>query len=110
MTFDVTVQDGDGDTITQTIAVDVTDDPNSSTPISLSAAVTTVVPVALDLNGDGVQFLGTDAGVHYDYGNGSVSTAWVGANDGILVRDANGSGTVDGGSEIAFPSPGTTWA
>jgi len=108
MTFDVTVQDGDGDTITQTIAVDVTDDPNSSTPISLSAAVTTVVPVALDLNGDGVQFLGTDAGVHYDYGNGSVSTAWVGANDGILVRDANGSGTVDGGSEIVFGGNGQT--
>jgi hypothetical protein len=64
--------------------------------------------VALDLNGDGVQFLGTDAGVHYDYGNGSVSTAWVGANDGILVRDANGNGTVDNASEFVFGGNGQT--
>ena len=108
LTFNVTVKDGDGDTITQTIVADVTGDPNSSTPISLSAAVTTVVPVALDLNGDGVQFLGTDAGVHYNYGNGLVSTAWVGANDGILVRDDNGNGTADGGSEIVFGGNGQT--
>jgi hypothetical protein len=62
----------------------------------------------LDLNGDGVHFLGQDAGVHYDYGAGLVTTAWAGADDGILVRDANHNGTVDNASEFVFGGDGVT--
>jgi hypothetical protein len=62
----------------------------------------------LDLNGDGVQFLGTDAGVAYDYGHGLVATAWAGPDDGILFRDANGDGTVTGASEFVFGGNGVT--
>jgi len=106
--FNVTVTDGDGDSITQALAVDVTTAADTSTPIALSAAVTTVVPAVLDLNGDGVHFVGSDAGVTYDYGHGQVATAWAGADDGILVRDANGNGTVDSASEFVFGSGGQT--
>ena len=45
-----------------------------------------VQPVVLDLDGDGVEFIGIEAGVTYDYGQGEVSTAWVGADDGLLAR------------------------
>jgi T1SS-143 domain-containing protein len=108
LSFDVTVKDGDGDTVTQTITADVTAAADSSTAISLSAAVTAVVPVVLDLNGDGVHFLASDAGVHYDYGHGSVATAWASPQDGILVNDANHNGTVDGASEFVFGSGSVT--
>jgi hypothetical protein len=70
--------------------------------------ITNVPPVVLDLNGDGVHFLGTEAGVRYDYGNGLVATAWAAPDDGILVRDANGNGTVDGASEFVFGSGDVT--
>src|SRR6185369_13276514 len=99
LTFNVTVSDADGDTVTQTITADVTNNPDSSTPI---------FPVVLDLNGDGVHFLGTDAGVHYDYGSGSVATAWASAQDGILAYDANHDGTVTNASEFVFGGNGTT--
>src|SRR4029077_9157641 len=89
---------------------DVTASADSSTPISLDPSVTTVVPVVLDLDGHGLQFLGTDAGVRYDYnGDGTKeATAWVGPNDGILVHDGNGNGTVDGASEFVFGHDGLT--
>ncbi|HMI40913.1 MAG TPA: DUF5801 repeats-in-toxin domain-containing protein, partial [Sphingomicrobium sp.] len=61
-------------------------------------------PVVLDLNGDGVHFLGHDAGVTFDYNGDGVreATGWVAPEDGILVRDANHNGTVDGSSEFVF--------
>jgi hypothetical protein len=109
--FNVTVQDGDGDTITQAIGVDVTSAANSSTAINpLPAANTTVAPVVLDLNGDGVHFLATTAGVTYDYNGDGVkeATAWAAPDDGLLVRDANHNGTVDNASEFVFGSGSTT--
>jgi hypothetical protein len=63
--------------------------------------------VVLDLNGDGVHFLATDAGVHYDYGHGSVATAWASPEDGILVNDANHDGKASA-SEFVFGANGTT--
>ncbi|WP_263013271.1 calcium-binding protein [Mesorhizobium sp. AR02] len=60
-------------------------------------------PLILDLNGDGIH-LSPLAGstVHFDYdGDGFAErTGWVSADDGILVRDANGNGSVDGASEL----------
>ena len=73
-----------------------------------TVAVTAVAPpIALDLNGDGVvSFLTTDAGATFDYGGGTVATAWVGAQDGILVRDANHDGQVTA-TEIVFATSGS---
>jgi hypothetical protein len=59
-------------------------------------------PIGIDLNGDGVvSFVGTDAGVTFDYGAGKVGTAWVGPQDGILVNDSNHDGQVTA-NEIVF--------
>ncbi|RIX31463.1 beta strand repeat-containing protein, partial [Sphingomonas edaphi] len=64
-------------------------------------------PIALDLDGDGfVSFTGTDGGAVFDYGYGTVSTAWVAGNDGILVRDANGDGHISS-NEIVFATTGS---
>lgn len=60
-------------------------------------------PLILDLNGDGIH-LSPLAGstVHFDYdGDGFAErTGWVSADDGILVRDANGNGVADDVSEL----------
>ncbi|WP_095013121.1 DUF5801 repeats-in-toxin domain-containing protein [Tsuneonella mangrovi] len=102
LTFNATIQDGDNDPLTQTIHATVTSAVDSSTPIALSGSVTSVTPVVLDLNGDGLHFLGTSAGVAYNYGHGSVATAWAGPGDGILAVDLNGDGKVTSAEEFVF--------
>ncbi|WDZ94926.1 calcium-binding protein [Herbaspirillum sp. WKF16] len=69
---------------------------------SFNAAEKEVSPLILDLNGDGVQTMGIDAGVHFDHDrNGfSETTGWVGKGDGLLVWDKNGNGQIDDGNEL----------
>ncbi|HKX78822.1 MAG TPA: lysis protein, partial [Novosphingobium sp.] len=89
LNFNILATDGDGDTTTlQTLTIDVD----------------AQAPIVLDLDGDGAEFVSAAAGVAYDYsGNGvAEATAWVGADDGLLVRDADGSGTVNHASEFVF--------
>jgi hypothetical protein len=98
--FTVQLTDGDGDpTATAGFNVHIA---TGLTPFAPAA------PVILDLNGDGVHLLGMDAGVHYDYGNGLVATAWASPQDGILAFDANHDGTVTSASEFVFGSNGTS--
>ncbi|MDA8962474.1 hypothetical protein N9H37_03870, partial [Congregibacter sp.] len=67
-----------------------------------------VPPIAIDLDGDGVEYLSREAGVVFtDQVTGeSVSTAWVAPDDAMLVIDANASGTVDEAREYIF----TEWS
>ncbi|MGD9665029.1 MAG: VWA domain-containing protein, partial [Novosphingobium sp.] len=65
-------------------------------------------PIVIDLDGDGAEFSSLAAGVLYDYGQGLVATAWVGADDGLLAFDANGDGTVSGATEFVFGGNGQT--
>ncbi|MEJ0038724.1 MAG: calcium-binding protein [Gammaproteobacteria bacterium] len=62
----------------------------------------TVSPLILDLDGDGVETVSSSAGVHFDHdANGlAEATGWVGADDGLLVRDLNGNGLIDNGHEL----------
>ena len=59
-------------------------------------------PIMLDLNGDGVQTLGLSAGVRFDVrANGlPMQTGWVSKQDGLLVMDRNGDGSINDGSEL----------
>ncbi|WP_412066340.1 calcium-binding protein [Rhizobium sp. SYY.PMSO] len=60
-------------------------------------------PMILDLDGDGIELTKLQgSSVHFDYnGDGfSERTGWVSSDDGILVRDLNGDGVVNGAGEI----------
>lgn len=60
-------------------------------------------PLALDLDGDGVETLGlAPAPVHFDHdGDGlAEATGWIAPEDGLLVLDRNGDGRIDRGAEL----------
>ena len=62
-------------------------------------------PIALDINGDGIINTVDEngyEGVLFDHDGDGIRTAsgWVTAEDGILVRDINGNGLIDNGSEL----------
>ena len=62
-------------------------------------------PLALDLDGDGIISTNLEAnlsGALFDNDGDGIRTAtgWVGANDGLLVRDLNGNGIIDSGREL----------
>ena len=65
-------------------------------------AETTFSPLVLDLDGNGVVTLSIQAGLHFDHdGNGFAErSGWVGAGDGILVRDLQGDGQISSGAEL----------
>ncbi len=96
LSIPVQLQDADGDIVA-----------SSNLAITLNPATP---PIVLDLDGDGAEFLSRSAGVTFDYqGDGSPeSTAWVGADDGLLAIDLNSDGTVSNGSEIVFGRDGQT--
>ncbi len=65
-------------------------------------AKTTLSPLVLDLDGDGVETISKSAGIHFDHdGNHfAETTGWVGKDDGLLVWDKNGNGAIDNGGEL----------
>ncbi|MFZ5997814.1 MAG: calcium-binding protein [Nitrospirota bacterium] len=63
---------------------------------------TILSPIVLDLDRDGVETINVKGGAYFDHdGNGfAEQTGWAGADDGILVRDIDGNGTIDNGKEL----------
>ena len=59
-------------------------------------------PLALDLDGDGIETRGADGKVVFDHnGDGlKTGTGWVQSDDGLLVLDRNKNGTIDNGGEL----------
>ncbi len=61
-------------------------------------------PLALDLDGDGIETIGItpQKTVLFDHdGDGNkAATGWLAPDDGWLVRDRNGNGTIDNGGEL----------
>ena len=96
------IEDADGDVASQAFNIAL----SGSSAGAFSSGST--APVAIDLDGDGVEYLSRDLGVTFtDQESGvAVETAWVASGDGLLVIDANGSGTVDSSSEYVF----TEWS
>ncbi|MEI6616243.1 MAG: calcium-binding protein, partial [Cyanobium sp. ELA507] len=63
----------------------------------------TISPLVLDLDGNGVISRSINATpIHFDHdGNGFAErTGWVGAGDGLLVRDLDGNGRITNGNEL----------
>ncbi len=61
-------------------------------------------PLVLDLDGDGIEAVGINSAnpILFDHNADTVKTAtgWIKADDGILVLDRNGNGTIDSGREL----------
>jgi len=59
-------------------------------------------PLALDLDGDGIETLGQNDAVVFDHSgaNRVNGTGWVKRDDGFLVLDRNDNGTIDNGGEL----------
>ena len=59
-------------------------------------------PLALDLDGDGIETRGADGRVVFDHNNDGVKTGtgWLRPDDGWLVLDRNSNGTIDNGGEL----------
>jgi hypothetical protein len=61
-----------------------------------------ISPIILDLDGDGIETTNVKDGAYFDHdGNGfAEQTGWAGADDGLLVFDRDGNGTIDSGKEL----------
>ena len=59
-------------------------------------------PIVLDLDGNGIQTRAAANGVAFDLmGTGTRSQwGWAGGGDGLLVRDVNGDGVINDGTEL----------
>ena len=74
-----------------------------SDPVSFTLTVdSTATPLILDLDGDGVETLSKEAGTKFDIDadGDKDKTGWVGADDGLLVRDINNDGIINDASEL----------
>ena len=84
---------GDVDVISPTIG---------TTPDPLVKTIVYVDPLVLDLDGDGLEITPLSQGLLFDANGDTVKTgtAWVGGDDGLLVWDRDGNGTIDTGAEL----------
>ena len=59
-------------------------------------------PLALDLDGDGIETRGADGRVLFDHDGDGIKngTGWVRSDDGLLVLDRNSNGAIDNGGEL----------
>ena len=59
-------------------------------------------PLVFDLNGNGIETVGVNAGVLFDHNGDGIrhGTGWVAPTDGLLVWDRNGNGMIDSGQEL----------
>jgi Ca2+-binding RTX toxin-like protein len=69
---------------------------------NFTAALKTASPIVLDLDGDGIETYGAEGQVLFDHdGDGDKhGSGWVKSDDGLLVLDRNGNGTIDSGREL----------
>ncbi|TQL06631.1 Ca2+-binding RTX toxin-like protein [Pseudomonas sp. SLBN-26] len=75
-------------------------DPNVN--LHYERALKTSSPIVLDLDGDGIETYGAEGQTLFDHdGDGNKhGSGWVKADDGLLVLDRNGNGTIDSGREL----------
>ncbi|MHC8405674.1 calcium-binding protein [Pseudomonas sp. TMB3-21] len=78
---------------------------SSDTNTNYSSAlnfVPRIDPLALDLDGDGVETVSSTNGIIFDFDGDGVrtGTGWVNRDDGFLVWDRNANGVIDNGSEL----------
>ncbi|MBD9426959.1 calcium-binding protein [Pseudomonas sp. PDM15] len=70
--------------------------------VELGLASQTMSPMVVDLDGDGIETFGAEGQVLFDHdGDGNKhGSGWVNPDDGLLVLDRNGNGSIDNGHEL----------
>jgi hypothetical protein len=82
-------------------AAGIIDDVNDLFNAALSF-IPRIDPLALDLDGDGIETVNVSSGVMFDFNGDGVrtGTGWVKGDDGFLVLDLDGNGVIDSGKEL----------
>ena len=59
-------------------------------------------PITVDLDGDGVETISSENGVYFDLDASGTAekTGWIAPDDGLVVMDRDGNGTIDNGREL----------
>ena len=80
---------------------------NDAVLAAIASGTAQCAPLVLDLNGSGIETTGigsnaTNAMVLFDHDGDGIKTAtgWAAVGEGVLVRDLDGNGTIDNGSEL----------
>jgi Calx-beta domain len=92
-TFSVQITNaGDANVVVDKVDVTIND----------TSKINYISPIAIDLNGDGVQTISAETGVKFDILNSgqAVQTGWISGEDGFLAYDKNGNGSIDDRSEL----------
>ena len=100
---------GDGSTNNNDVLIDLVG-VNASSITASSGSITVngtsvADPLILDLGNHGISLAGIDHGVSFDINADGTpdQVAWTTGEDGILVLDVNGNGTIDSGAEMFSP-------
>lgn len=98
--FNYTMRDRDGDTDSAQLVVTV--DRVFTSGDGDGGGDGDGCPLVIDLDGDGIELISKENGVMFDIDEDGIAdkTAWVGADDGILVHDENGDGIIGDHSEM----------
>jgi hypothetical protein len=72
--------------------------------VRLTNRMTSLFPIALDLDGDGLELLERSQGGSFDANADGIRDpiGWLGGDDAFLALDRNGDGAISDGSEISF--------
>ncbi|KPX70217.1 Hemolysin-type calcium-binding region, partial [Pseudomonas amygdali pv. lachrymans] len=67
-----------------------------------NSALQFVDPLVLDLDGDGIETISSNAGIVFDHDGdrNKTGTGWVSGDDGLLVMDLNGDNVINSGAEL----------
>ncbi len=84
------------------LGISLETEPDDEEPPEMDEAERRASPIVIDLDGDGVESSGYSRDRYFDHdANGMLeSTAWAGADDGLLVRDLDGDGKIHTGREL----------
>lgn len=99
--FANTTTDQNGDNIYSALGITIKQSTQDDEQPDKSGAERKISPIVIDLNNNGIETT-LKENVHFDHAGDALKelTGWVAPEDGLLVRDLNGDGIINNGSEL----------